>query len=398
MTIILDINGDKKISFALVAAFVILTLQFALLVIFNLLDTELGAIIQSLFKLIIAAIYLYSFKAVWNRNSKIFMITFIFTFTIILLQYLFYPQNISGINSILMYMLLINIPTFIYLISIKDISIFMRATRLASYIIFTIVFTLGILVLTGFVELDTYSMSLSYYALFPALISLGDLLKSVRLKQAIIFIVSLLIIIILGSRGPLLCIATFFLLNFFKKEKAMTVKEILTKTFIVLGTILIAINLKNIFGFLYEYFLTRGIYSRTLFMFQEDNYSVSGRDHILNSIIGEIITKPITGIGVAGDRILTGTYSHNIFVEIISGYGVILGGVVSILLVVLVVRALIISNFQWYGILTFWLSVGFIHLMISGSYLIEMRFWIFLAIVVRVNFILTKTNYKGLAK
>ena len=49
----------------------------------------------------------------------------------------------------------------------------------------------------------------------------------------------------------------------------------------------------------------------------------------------------------------------------------------------LMLKSLIINSYNNYNIVIFWLSVGFIHLFVSSSYLTDIKFWVMLGIIVR---------------
>ena len=100
----------------------------------------------------------------------------------------------------------------------------------------------------------------------------------------------------------------------------------------------------------------------------------------------EIYKKPITGIGIAGDRrILDGSYVHNFFIELIGNFGLIIGFIISIGIVLLIIRSLITKNNEKYELIILWVSLGFVHLIVSSSYLIDVKFWILFGLVLNFS-------------
>jgi O-antigen ligase len=92
------------------------------------------------------------------------------------------------------------------------------------------------------------------------------------------------------------------------------------------------------------------------------------------------------GIGLAGDRLYTGgTYSHNIFLEIISGFGIIVGIIILLFLGCITIRSLFLKNKTRANLMLMWFCIGFVPLIVSGSYLTSFQFWIFLGLITRFS-------------
>jgi len=106
------------------------------------------------------------------------------------------------------------------------------------------------------------------------------------------------------------------------------------------------------------------------------------KEVITDLIIEAIAKNPILGIGIAGDRVLLeGSYSHNIVIEVISNFGIILGILLLSVLGIKWIKSLFSKNESYLDIILIWSSIGFIHLFISSSYLIDFKFWIFIGVL-----------------
>jgi len=112
---------------------------------------------------------------------------------------------------------------------------------------------------------------------------------------------------------------------------------------------------------------------------------LSGRDRIYKYIFKEILNAPFLGLGLAADRrILTeNAYTHNIFIEILLNFGLFIGGFINILLLYLTVKSIFIKDVKKYSMIIIWMSIGFVHFLVSSSYLIDFRFWIFLGLCLK---------------
>ena len=110
---------------------------------------------------------------------------------------------------------------------------------------------------------------------------------------------------------------------------------------------------------------------------------MSGRDRLYEIVWKEVLTHPILGLGLAGDRPLIGGYVHNFFIEIIAHFGFLLGSLLLVLFIVLMLRALMAKDLKRYEMLIVWMCLGFVPLQVSSSYLINMNFWILLGLILR---------------
>lgn len=379
-------NKDLKISITLMASFVVLTLQYLVLIIFNLINTQAGSIVQTLSKLIVAIFFIYTLPIVWKRAGKVFLLIYGVAIFFFLLQFLFYLPNRSFILDLIFPFFFISLPALIYTLAIRDFKIFLATTKISAYIVFVFGLIIGIYILSGKTTVGVYSMSLSYYMLLPALIFLGDFLDKYRVSSFFFFLGSMIIILSLGSRGTLLCIAIFFLLKLIRIERDSSKKSILFRFAVILSTFVLILQYTQILSWINDQLIKYGVSSRTIRLLQQDEISLSGRDSIANVIVEGIMDNPLFGIGLSGDRAITGFYSHNFIIEMLSGFGLILGSILVIIIILLITRTLIISDKSSFNIISLWLSLGFVHLMVSGSYIIEMKFWIFLGIIIQLNF------------
>lgn len=89
-----------------------------------------------------------------------------------------------------------------------------------------------------------------------------------------------------------------------------------------------------------------------------------------------IFQHPIVGHGIGAEYTILGTYSHNIFLDIILQGGFIFGGLFIILFIFKAIMAFVNEEDKLFFFVLF--CYGFVPLLISGSYLSSMSFWIFL--------------------
>ncbi len=350
-------KNDQKISVALMASFVILTIQYFILVYFNLFSTSTVAGIQLLSKILVGAAFLYALPAVLRRGQLKLVTVYFFAIVIFLLHYAIFPENRTYIVGLLFSVFLISLPTFIYSLSIQDYSVLKVTMKKASYIVFGFGLLIGALILSGKISLGAYSMPLSYYMLLPAIMFIDELLDKFSLRSLLFTILSLLIILVLGSRGAILCIAVFIVLKFFRLYQKQTYKKVLGYFGFVGILTGIFLFFPKIILYIYNGLLAYGINSRTLFLFLKDGFYLSGRDRIYEKMIDEIVAHPILGIGIAGDRLLfSDSYAHNLFLEILANFGLLMGGIILIVLIVILIRALRTKDLEKYHMMIIYLG------------------------------------------
>jgi len=257
-------------------------------------------------------------------------------------------------------------------------------TQKAGMIIYVFAISLGLLIFIGKVSIESYSMSLSYYILLPTIIYLRLYFETYRVKYLFLSALSVLLIIAIGSRGPIMCLGVYIIFYYLINMKKATYKRLIFHIAALLIAFILFIFYKDILLFVYNILENHGIQSRSIILFLEGGIYLSGREEIYASIMEQIILNPLFGVGIAGDRVyLNGSYSHNIFLEIISGFGVIIGTLIILLLGLLIVKSLFSKNSKAANYVLIWFSVGFVPLIVSGSYLIDFKFWIFLGVALK---------------
>lgn len=130
------------------------------------------------------------------------------------------------------------------------------------------------------------------------------------------------------------------------------------------------------------FFETIGIYSRTLdkmLMGMDALENLSDRDIIWEITKNNIWEKPCWGWGIAGELSYMNSYPHSIILEILLHYGIFGGSIALLIIFFSIIKSLFITKFRNHVLLIFLFS-GFGHLFLSGTYLIEYKFWILFGI------------------
>lgn len=383
-------SDDKKISIALMASFVILTIQYFILIFFDLIGTSDAASVQLISKVLVAILFLYALPAVLKRSKLKFIGTYFITVFVFIIHFFIFPENQMYLKELIFPFFFMCVPAFVYSISINDWKVLKQIMRKASFIVFIFGAILGLLIFSGSASTGSYSMSLSYYMLLPAIIYLDKLFDKFSLRALLFVSISLMVILALGSRGAILCILVFVFLKLLRPSNRLSFKKIFLYIVSSGSAVLVFLNLENILWYLYNFLLGFGINSRSLILFLREDIHLSGRESLYDNVNQEILNNPLLGIGIGGDRRVIGGYVHNLFLEILANFGIIFGAFLMTTLILLIFKALLVKDKEKYNMIIIWLSLGFVHLMVSGSYLTDIKFWILIGLI--TNSLIYKNN------
>lgn len=234
-------------------------------------------------------------------------------------------------------------------------------------------------------QMEYDSMGTAYRMLPSTMYLIYWAFQNKKLKDWIIAAVSILLMFIYGTRGPILCISVYICVGYLYT----TIKERTWKSFFLR---LIVVTLTAVWLFsdaieetvraLQELFKQLGMSTRVFDYFLEGTISdVSGRDG-LNSIMQEAIRQsPLLGYGLMGDRaVLNGSYAHNLFLELWCQFGIFLGSFLIIGIVWLPIKA--ISKQRKHPDVVLYLlmlvCMVFAKLMVSNSYIRDEYFFFML--------------------
>ncbi|NMD42520.1 MAG: hypothetical protein GYA86_04320 [Firmicutes bacterium] len=376
------VKNDKKISIALMATFVVLTLQYLILIYFKMMGTEGASAVQQISKILVGLVFLYALPAVLNRSLLKGIIVFSAAVIIFLCSYIFFPVNQPYIKNLIFPFFFMCLPAFVYSISIRDWKVLKDIMKKASYFVFVAGVVIAAGVFSGLASVGTYSMPFSYYMLLPAIMFMDELLDRFRLRTLLFTLISVLVILALGARGPVLCLLVFFVFKLIKPRGRFNYQGMFLTSGAATAGLVGYIFRDGVLKALNNIFLHFGIESRSIALFLIKGVHLSGRDRISQLLVSKIGGSPFWGFGLAGDRpFLWGSYAHNFFLEIVVNFGIIIGFFVLLIIFYLILKSLVTKNKDGYSMLIIWMGLGFVHLMVSGSYLIDLKFWVFMGLV-----------------
>lgn len=227
-------------------------------------------------------------------------------------------------------------------------------------------------------------MSLSYNSLPFTCLSIfyktNNKIKFIVAK--VITIVSFIVIFIAGSRGATLCSIIFFASLIFYKKLDYRLTLFLSFLFLSFFIFVISGTARNL---LELYSAQSNSVSRTITRILDGSFlSTSDRDAIYSTLWNDALSSPLFGRGLWGERVLINGFSHNIFLEILSQFGIVFGSFVLAIFLLLILRLVFKRNAISKPLRILFLSAlpyGFVSLLFSGSYLNNEWFFVLLGVI-----------------
>ena len=191
-------------------------------------------------------------------------------------------------------------------------------------------------------------------------------IRNFSLSKMIVGVAGLITIFIGGCRGAILILVVVILIMAILKSDR-NIKIVLSILAIGVLTIVLMENMNKLVLFIDRYLVHFGINSRTIYRIMNGSFADdTDRFRIWNDVIKNC---GIFGKGMFSDRLFAGTYSHNLFIELICDYGWIVGIIMSVYIIFVVAKAFILSENNEKDFLMALASAGLFKLMLSSSYL-----------------------------
>lgn len=241
-------------------------------------------------------------------------------------------------------------------------------------------------------------MSLSYYILTSSCFCFFVFLDRFNIFYGVVSLAGLFVVLAAGCRGALLCFVVFVILVMWRKITTLsrTNYSWLLKVILILFVVFALLSTIFSIQFISVLFDSLGISSRAVEMMSEGTFlEDSARNTIRDSLWKGIMENPF-GYGLFGDRYVAAKYysegieyAHNIIYEILTDFGF----VGFFLFFVFIIKSThsfykkFKKDYMWVIFLLF-VPEGLVELFFSGSFLLDVKFWIIIALLVNRNKIL----------
>lgn len=282
---------------------------------------------------IVGVLYVYAFLISFSRHISGRCMLF---WGFIVLSYIFtvllFPENVPYIKDTLLRVVTVFFMTSILIAKLRDLSwlkkymTFFAYPTVAAGVIGGLFISYFGHVTTSELEGDAYATSLSYAVMIAVMWLLHSFFKDKSLKALVIAIVGIVVILLYGSRNPLLAIGAYIFVELFDKAEyeKNTSTRILYKVILFFGGVM-SIFYKDIIRGLLKISAEFGFNSRTLGMLSEDTVDMTNRDTIHKQLWDLINENPLTGLGIQGDIARMDEMAHGLYLNIISTYGYVIG-------------------------------------------------------------------------
>lgn len=308
-----------------------------------------------------------------RRRLGVFIIGYLVALVVMLLHSLLFPANAPYISEQgLRFFLPVVLPSFLCLLCLDDYVVVEKVLYFISWVstllclLYTYSFLRGVFLITN------YNMAFSYACLLP-MVSL----YLHRNSYDIIAVLLLFIVVLaIGSRGAAVCFCLFVIVDSFQRR---------TKYRWLIICLFFAVLL--FLPVLGSVFTRLGVTSRTLNMFMEGSITAdSGRNAIQQFFWKKLLNSPLTGLGIWGDRVVDDiAYCHNLLLEICVDYGLLFGSILIIYLLIKFLNIYKSSNYIDRNHIIGYFAGLVLPLFVSGSYLINNEFAIFLGLCCLIN-------------
>ncbi|MEQ2976656.1 O-antigen ligase family protein [Butyricimonas faecihominis] len=382
---ILNVSKDKILSRFIIAYFLFSAINSVIKQLFYI-PESIWNLVSFICGFIIIIFFIHSLKYIFKYSSFCLFYSYSIFFLVILWSCII--NDVIYITDAIVWPLFICIPLGLAIYSLDNFNLFYNYVLNKSFLL---AFVLILLVI--FPQEDgKYNMFMSYSLLFPLLIHINEFCNTKKKYYLLILLLEIGIIIFFGSRGALLSITFFVMYKFFVKR---TFKVSVIFGLGLLGIGIGYVNFATIGNWLLNKFETYNLYSRTLsLIFQNEGTSLSNRDIVWRYCNDMIFEKPILGWGyygwkeqlvyaMAGGENGTGTYPHNIFIELCLDFGLVLGFLISSILILSFVRLFSFKDFLEKDLFVILFAIGFLPLLFSGSYSQSPTFYLYIYYFIR---------------
>lgn len=207
------------------------------------------------------------------------------------------------------------------------------------------------------------------------------------------------VMFIFGTRGPILCVIVFLVAFLLHRTIAYRKRSNYLLLFVLFALLVIfcvyddlLVKIVSLVANIFDKF---GFSTRIFDFFISGDATTSlGRKYLQQQVISAILANPIKGYGFTGDQYLLGVYCHNLFLELWCHYGVVIGSLIILVLALLTATALIKcrNNKKIFFFVVMLISLEYVKLMLSSSYTLEPYFYFMIGIFVAINRKFIKTH------
>lgn len=189
-------------------------------------------------------------------------------------------------------------------------------------------------------------MSRAYFMLLNVLLVINYAFEKKSLLSIAVSLVGMILLLSMGTRGPIMIVLAFVACKIFQASTNKGKSGVVVAFLLVLMWFVNSPYWDFFLLFLQGVLESLGMSTRVIdFTIQGETLTYySERDEIAQIVMSKIKERPFEGWGVYGEWQFVGWSAHNMYLEMLDNYGVILGGVIILFMVFTVIRAFFTSK------------------------------------------------------
>lgn len=238
-------------------------------------------------------------------------------------------------------------------------------------------------------------MSRAYFMLLNVLLVINYAFDRKTLVGIVMSVVGIMLLLSMGTRGPIIVVLAFIAAKIFQMSAIKGGKGIFIVVLLLLMWFVNSPYWSVFLIFLQNIISSLGFSTRVLDLTIEGETLThySERDEIFALLISKIKESPLIGWGVYGEWQFVGWSAHNMYLEILVHYGVIIGGLILLWMFFITIKAFLTSKtIPVRGLVLMFACNVFVRGVFGGSFL---SFPTFLMIGYCLQ-VCRKTNFKYL--
>lgn len=294
------------------------------------------------------------------------------------------------------------LPYFLLSFRVKDFSLLFNTLKIVG----VVALVCEALILLVFTSISSYSQESGYDALLPFVVFYLSFNRENKKLYLILVILSFMLILMSGSRGPLLCAILAFIAVFLYKNR-FSKKTFLYSVLLIFVFLLYSFFQEQILSWMLGQFSGLSVSTRSIEMLMNREIASDDiRDSLRNESFAYAINHPFIGSGFLNDRVylykfgfitsstatVYGSYSHFFIAEVLIQFGLIPGIIILFVFVKNILRRITVTiNVDESFIFLIIISIGVFPLLVSRSWFSFQYFYLVLGLL----FTNTSNQYYG---
>lgn len=369
-------KGDKQLSTFICAYVLASSLNIATKTIFQISDSAWSLVSYGFEAVIILALIFALPSLVTREKTSLVIVEFLFAF-LFFISWAIGEVSLSFLLSTAFWTLAVCIPLCIAGIAVKDKEVLFNYLRTASYIELPVL----CIALLSMRAVGSYSMSASYALILPVLYLIDDFFDKRSFIALGLGVFASALILIFGARGPFLCVALYAMVKLFSTKNSSRI--FIIRIVFIITIVLILLFWEPIIQRMQSFLVNSGIHSYALQRLINGQITeTAGRDALWKYYTGLIQQRPIFGYGLQGGWLGPGNGPHNMLLEYILAFGIIVGGIVSAYSIYLLLFSVFKRNGKSGDLILILAFYNFTMYLVSGNWLEKPLFFLFAALAI----------------